>query len=117
MDKIATGRMGEDLAVRHLEGKGYTIVTRNWRVREGEIDIIASQGDTVAFVEVKWRRNASFASPGESVTAKKRASLRRAASMWMAENGEKNARFDVIEMVAGQGGAPPSIRHIVGAFA
>jgi len=125
-EKIKRGRAGEDMAARLLESKGYSIIGRNWRVREGEIDIIAARGDIVAFVEVKWRRNDRFAAPGESVTAKKRARLRRAAAMWMAEHGEKNARFDVVEIVAGDDGGDgdgkgkgrdPAIRHIVGAFA
>ena len=116
-EKQKAGRAGEDLAASYLEKKGYAILTRNWRVREGEIDIIADNGDVVAFVEVKWRRNTRFATPGESVTWKKRARLRRAASLWMAEYGERNARFDVVEIVDDKEGHTPRIRHIVGAFA
>ena len=113
---ITTGRAGEDLAASWLEGRGYTILSRNWRVREGELDIVAERGDTVAFVEVKWRRDARFSAPGEAVNAKKRSRLRKTAALWMAEYGEKNARFDVIEMVAGPAGSDPRINHIIGAF-
>jgi len=116
MSALTAGRAGEDLAARYLEKKGYTILTRNYRVREGEIDIVAARKDMVAFVEVKWRRSDRFAAPGASVNEKKRARLRRAAALWMAEHGEANARFDVIEIVEGLSEPAPRIHHIEEAF-
>ena len=116
MSAPEAGRSGEDTAACWLEHRGYTILTRNFRVREGEIDIVALQGNTVVFVEVKWRRNTRFAAPGESVSLHKQARLRQAAALWMAANGEQNARFDVIEIVQGLSEIAPRIHHIVDAF-
>ena len=116
MNAPEQGRAGEDIAAQWLENRGYKILDRNYRVREGEIDIVAFQERTVVFVEVKWRRSTRFATPGESVGARKRARLRHAALMWMVEHGEWSARFDVIEMVANVNGLSPHIHHIVGAF-
>jgi len=116
MNTQTSGRAGEDIAARHLEAKGYTILTRNYRVREGELDVVAAKDDAVVFAEVKWRRNDRFAAPGESVGARKQARLRRAAALWMAEYGERDARFDVIEIVEGIDGHGPRINHIEDAF-
>ena len=116
MSTLEAGRAGEDAAVRYLENRGYEILVRNYRVREGEIDIVAAQADEVAFVEVKWRRSDCFAAPGASVDARKQVRLRNAAAYWMAEYGECNARFDVIEIVQGLSEPVPRINHIKNAF-
>ena len=116
MNTQMSGRVGEDLAVQYLEGKGYTILDRNYRVREGELDIVAARGDAVAFVEVKRRRSDRFAAPCESVDARKQARLRRAAALWMAEHGEVNAQFDVIEIIMDEKEIAPRINHIEEAF-
>ena len=115
-DTLASGRAGEDIAARYLIAKGYVILTRNYRVREGEIDIVAEREGAVVFTEVKWRRSDRFAAPGASVGARKQARLRRAAAFWMAEHGECDARFDVIEIIEGISSHAPRINHIVNAF-
>ena len=65
------GAFGERLAAAHLEAKGYRIRARNYRCREGEIDIVAQDGDTLVFVEVRTRRGDALGGPAESVTATK----------------------------------------------
>jgi putative endonuclease len=69
------GDFGERLAVQHLEAKGYRILHRNYRKREGEIDIVAQRADTVAFVEVKCRRGDRNGTAGESITEAKAARM------------------------------------------
>jgi putative endonuclease len=65
------GRWGESVAAHHLEAKGYQIVARNWRCRQGEIDLVARAGDTLVFVEVKTRRGQAMGTPEEGVTSHK----------------------------------------------
>lgn len=112
-----SGRAGEQIAAGFLRGLGYRILAENFRVRYGEIDLIAKQGDMLVFVEVKTRRSDRFASPGESVTARKQARLRDAASLWLSEHGgESPSRFDVIEVILGLSDKAPRIHHIENAF-
>ena len=60
------GKAGEDLAARHLESRGFTVVARRYRTRMGEIDLVATSGDLVAFIEVKTRRGTGFGLPAEA---------------------------------------------------
>lgn len=93
------------LARAYLRGLGWEIVDTNYRSRFGEIDIIAIDGQTVAFVEVRARRHTSFAAPGESVTAAKRRKLAATASCWLAERQDcPDCRFDVLEVELIRGG-------------
>jgi putative endonuclease len=73
------------------------VLARNWRVREGELDLIARSGATIVFCEVKTRRTDAFGIPAEAVTPAKQARIRRLAVRWLADNGEHAAglRFDV----------------------
>ena len=97
------GRYGEDAAARYLEGLGWTILERNYRMRTGEIDIVARDGETVVFVEVKERRDAFFHSGMDAVDAAKIRHLREAADMWFAERHvQAPGRFDVVEIYAGE---------------
>ena len=112
-----TGASGEDLACRHLVARGYAIVTRNYRCRSGEIDVIARDGETVVFVEVKERRGASHGEGHEGVTFGKRRRVIRAARLYAASRGlpESQAfRFDVISIDWRDG--QPALRHDTGAF-
>lgn len=100
------GRDGEDAAARFLEGRGLSILARNAKGGGGEIDLVAAEGRTVVFVEVKWRRDASRGAPAEAVTPAKRRRIVSAARAWLAENpsrADREVRFDVvaIEGVAG----------------
>jgi putative endonuclease len=77
------------------------VLARNWRVREGELDLIARTGPTIVFCEVKTRRSDAFGMPAEAVTRSKQARIRRLAVQWLADNGERAAglRFDVAAVV------------------
>ncbi len=102
------GRAGEDLATDHLRSQGLVIVERNWRCRDGEIDVVAldEEADTLVIVEVKTRRSNAFGSPLEAVTAAKAGRLRRLASRWLIEHpiGVNRVRIDVIGVLAPRGG-------------
>ncbi len=78
-----TGRLGEELARKHLESKGYRITDTNHRCRSGEIDIIAELDQSLAFVEVRARRGPSMGSPEESITARKQAYMVAAAQEYL----------------------------------
>ena len=93
------GDIGEEYAVNYLKKHRYKILSRNYRKRFGEIDIIAEKKGTVAFVEVKTRRSDAFAEAKEFVGAAKQRRIRLAASMWLASNETQlQPRFDVIEI-------------------
>lgn len=94
----ALGQLGESLAARELERRGYRLVARNWRCPVGEIDLIAEQGDALVFVEVRTRRGDRRGTPQESVTPAKRAKLIETAQTYLAENdaGERDWRIDVV---------------------
>lgn len=116
MDKSKlAGREGEAEAARYLKTKGYEIVGMNYSCRYGEIDVIASNGRNIAFVEVKLRRDASFAEARDFVTPAKQRRLRSAAAMWLQSNDTPlQPRFDVIEIYTG--GGRPRINHLENAF-
>ncbi len=112
------GRRGEDLAAAHLEGLGLVILTRNWRCREGELDIVATDGlRHLVVCEVKTRSGDGFGTPAEAVTQGKRRKLRRLALLFQSDWGLYFAiiRFDVIAVMA-RPGAQPELSHIVAAF-
>ncbi len=92
------GRAGEAAAVDILRRLGYQVVRTNYRVREGEIDIVASLGDQIVFVEVKTRRSSSFGSPEESIPPRKVERLVAAAQSYLAETGAEQAdwRIDLL---------------------
>lgn len=110
------GRLGEDAAAKHLANKGCTILERNYRIRSGEVDIIAKEAETLVFVEVKTRMSRRYGSPAESVNAGKRRRISAAALQYVSENGagDMPARFDVIEVYAETEGL--RLRHITDAF-
>jgi len=97
----AIGRAGETAAVAHLEALGYRIRARNVRFRTGEIDLIADDGETLVFVEVKTRRSSAYGSAAEAVTRTKQLQLIRLAVIYLS--GETSAsrpcRFDVVTVV------------------
>ncbi len=96
--RIGTGQTGEDLAVRHLENQGYVIVERNYRIRIGEIDIIARDGEYLVFIEVKTRRSNRYGSPFDAVDFRKQRRISRVALAFMTQHRclEVPVRFDVI---------------------
>jgi putative endonuclease len=116
-DRRAKGRAGEDAACAELLGQGFEIVERNWRVREGEIDVIARRGDLLVFAEVKSRTTDAFGDPAEAVTPAKARRLRSLAALYLSagpEHGE--ARFDVFAVMLGPSGEVTELRHITDAF-
>ena len=115
------GRTGETLAAEHLIKRGYRIVERNYRTRWGELDIIAFDGRTLAFCEVKTRRmRPGEGSPLEAVRSPKRSRIRRMAGCWLAERRARpyaeELRFDAIGVTFDPSGRLAGIEHLEGAF-
>jgi len=103
VNRAARGRAGEDAAAALLRAHGYRIIARNVRVPGGEIDIIARDGDVIAFVEVKARAGASFGSALRAVDARKRSTLRACAADWLQIAAPSaRARFDVVTFDRGE---------------
>jgi putative endonuclease len=92
------GDFGERVAASHLEAKGYEILERNWSVREGEIDLIASRGRDLVFVEVRSRRGGTYGKPEESISGRKASHVRAAVAAYMQEHPEAppNIRIDAV---------------------
>lgn len=113
--KDALGRFGEDLAVKHLEDQGITVLERNWRCVLGELDVIAREGSALVVCEVKTRRSTTFGAPVEAVSPRKVRRLRRLALQWLDERQifAPSIRFDVIGVLQPHAG-PASIVHVRG---
>jgi putative endonuclease len=90
-----SGARAEDLCAQLLEGAGLRVLARNWRCRHGEIDLIAEEGGTLVFAEVRMRSSAGFGGAAESITAAKRSRLLAAARLYLSLRREVPARFDV----------------------
>ncbi|MBI5416158.1 MAG: YraN family protein [Candidatus Omnitrophica bacterium] len=95
------GKQAEDAAVVYLQAKGYRILTRNYRNPFGEIDIIARDGPTLCFVEVRSRAETWHGHPFESISPLKRRKLTRAAQGFLAgqNDDDVDARFDVVAVI------------------
>ena len=113
----ALGEFGERLAVQHLEAKGYQIVERNYRRREGEIDIIARLGDLLAFVEVRCRRGSAMGTAIESLSRTKQRRLVALAEAYGQDRDglPERRRVDVIGIDLAPDGKLLSVSHIEGA--
>lgn len=99
MNKRELGNVYEDKAVAYLEQHGYQILSRNYRSRLGEIDIIASEGSYLCFIEVKYRSGTAFGTALEAVNAKKQRTIRLVAGRYMQQHGYHDGtpcRFDVV---------------------
>ena len=112
------GAFGERVAAAHLEAKGYRIRARNFRCREGEIDIVAEDGDCLVFVEVRTRRGDAFGTPAESVTVAKERRLLTVAKAYLQEHPDvpANQRIDVVGVELSRGRLL-AVQHIEGAIA
>src|SRR4030065_2246295 len=110
------GINGENLAVTFLKEKGYRIITRNYKSCIGEIDIIARDGNTIVFIEVKTRATELFGQPFEAVNRKKQHKMKNVALLYMKKY-ERNfpARFDVVSIFYRANGMK-EIDHIIDAF-
>jgi putative endonuclease len=98
MRRIRTGKRGEDLAVAYLRKAGYRIVAQNYRCLYGEVDVVAQDGDTLVFVEVKSRKSGTFGAPQEAVGPEKQKKLSRVSLHYLQQKRLETckARFDVI---------------------
>jgi putative endonuclease len=115
------GRIGERLALEHLERLGYALLARNHRTRFGEIDLIVFDGTRIVFVEVKTRRaSAAGRSAWEALHERKRSQVRRMAAAWLAEVQDRpwaaELRFDAIAVVIDARGALVRLDHLEDAF-
>jgi len=95
------GRAGEDMAEKLLMAEGLDVLERNWRTARGEVDIIALDCSTLAFVEVKYRQSRRYGLPREAVDKAKQHSLTQLAQSYLQHSGKKdiNCRFDVVEII------------------
>ena len=116
--RVEKGRAGELLAVSFLEARGVEILTRNFRCPIGEIDIVARDGATIVFVEVRSRSGKSHGLPQESVSYLKQRRLTRLAQWYLKKYRleRQSARFDVIAVTLETGGGAPGLRWIPNAF-
>lgn len=117
MNRTRLGQRGEEQAAQYLQAQGYRLLARNWRKREGELDIVAMDGDTLAFVEVKTRRTVRYGVAEESVDTRKQARLAQLAQRFIDEHPQlafRECRFDVV--VIDMTVLPPEIRLYRNAF-
>jgi putative endonuclease len=115
--KDAVGGYGERVAARLLDDAGFVLLDRNWRCSRGEIDLVARDGATIVFCEVKTRRSDAFGSPVEAITAAKVRRLRALAALWLADHPRVHGpvRFDVVSVRPQRSGAA-QVEHLRGAF-
>lgn len=119
--KDAVGRYGEQVAAQHLVSSGLAILDRNWRCKDGELDIVARDGDALVFVEVKTRSSTAYGDPAEAISAAKAARIRGLAMRWIEQNRglpsryRKQLRFDVVSVLRSEAGKA-SVRHLRAAF-
>lgn len=114
-EKRRTGDRGETLVADHLEQQGYRILARNWYCRRGELDIVAQKGETVAFVEVKTRREGAMVSPLAAVDSRKQQRIVLAAMLFLQQKGlDLQPRFDVAAVTNTPAG--PTLDYLEAAF-
>ena len=114
------GRVGERLALEHLERLGYRAVERNYRTRFGELDLIVCDRTSIVFVEVKTRRVGAIASSLESVSPRKQRQVRSMAAAWLVESADRprsrELRFDAVGVTIDPQGRLVALEHLEGAF-
>jgi putative endonuclease len=116
--KQALGMRAEQLAANYLEQRGYAILVRNWRRPEGELDLVVGTEGLCVFVEVRSRTGTERGHPLETVDARKRARILRAARMYIDEERPRAAvfRFDVVGVTFALDESPPELVHVEDAF-
>lgn len=116
-DKDVLGRAGEDRAARYFESLGFTVVDRNWRTKEGELDLVVVSARELVVVEVKTRRSDRFGHPFEAVHDLKKARLWRLAMAWIAAHRDlaqgRRLRIDAVGLI-GPDPATASLEHLEG---
>jgi putative endonuclease len=118
LDRITLGRMGEEEAVGYLQDRGWKILGRNIRHGRKEIDVVASRGRVLAFVEVKCRSNESHGYPAEAITPSKQRGIAEVARAWLRVRRPPAGtwiRFDAVSVLYTPEG-PPIIRHLPDAW-
>jgi putative endonuclease len=112
------GQRGEDRAARYLRRLGYRLLDRHVDVRVGELDIIAVDGRTIVFVEVKTRASSDAGMPADAVDQRKQQRMTRAALAYLKSHGllEYHSRFDVVAVTWPPGARSPAIEHFQDAF-
>jgi putative endonuclease len=114
---LELGSLGERIAATYLTDVGLRVLDRNWRCREGELDIVAREADALVFCEVKTRRGTGFGHPVEAVTVAKQRKLRTLAQRWLAAHDEHapDVRFDVLGVLV-RPEHPALVTHLRAAF-
>jgi putative endonuclease len=112
------GVHGERIAAAFLTDAGMRVLDRNWRCREGELDLVARDGDALVFCEVKTRRGTGYGDPAAAVTPAKQRRLRVLAQRWLAAHEEhaRELRFDVVGVLV-RPSCPAVVTHLRGAIA
>lgn len=115
-ERLSLGKFGEDLAFEKIKGLGYKKIIRNYRCPLGEVDLIARDGDTLVFIEIKTRKSRSIGYAKEAVNDKKKRQLSKVALFYMKSNNlsEARARFDVVAVSLA--GGEPRIEVVQNAF-
>jgi len=114
----AIGSEGEDIAAEYLRARGYRILKRSFRIRTGEIDIIAADGDILVFVEVKLRRSRTCGSPAEAIDRRKQAQIAEIARYFLSTRGLRDVvcRFDTVLISPDDGNGVYSCELVRDAF-
>jgi putative endonuclease len=117
MRATSLGEWGESVAAKHLEGRGWKTLHRNFRSGRREIDLVVRRGTVVAFVEVKTRSDGIWGHPFEAITPRKVARLTAVAEGWVKRFGEGNLsyRFDAVSVIRDRRGHP-AIEHLEDAW-
>jgi putative endonuclease len=117
-EKGSVGRRAEDAVARHLWWQGYQILERNYRTRSGEVDIIARQGDTIVFVEVRSKKEGSEVAPKDTVTRSKERRIDAVASAYLKARRltDVSIRYDIAEVWTDERGRPARVELLEGAF-
>lgn len=112
---LTTGERGEALAARYLETQGLTVLSKNWRCPEGELDLVLTDGRTLVICEVKTRTSDNYGAPAEAVDDAKAGRIRRLARRWRAEYrvGHVETRYDIVAIIWPPGDTP-RISHLKG---
>lgn len=116
ISRVAQGAAAEDVACRYLEAQGFVLVTRNFRCRGGELDLIMRDGEYLVFIEVRSRSYTRYGAPAESVTRTKQRRLLRAAALYLQrQRQDLPCRFDVVAILQASN-HEPQIEWIRDAF-
>jgi putative endonuclease len=115
--KDELGRRGEDVAVEYLQRQGLVVLSRNWRCRDGELDVVCTDRARLVVCEVKTRSSTRYGAPAEAVDERKARRIRRLAQLWLAAHQVRwcEVRFDVLAVLAAPG-RPVEVQHYRAAF-